>query len=168
MTEKKQAEKIDETVANEAANRNSRNKDTREASTRPVQWRPANKLYAPDAPDGFIHRWIRAETLGQEDKSNVHRRMQEGFELVRADEYPDSDLPVADGKHAGIVGLGGLLLARFPEELKSQRNKYYNDRSGQQMEAVDNDWMRDNNPLMPKDAPERRSQVSFGQPRNDK
>ena len=115
---------IDEPVANEAADRNSRNKDTREASTRPVQWRPANKLYAPDAPDGFIHRWIRAETLGQEDKSNVHRRMQEGFELVRADEYPDSDLPVADGKHAGIVGLGGLLLARFPEELRSQRNKY--------------------------------------------
>ena len=53
----------------------------------------------------------------------------------------DSDLPVADGKHAEIVGLGGLLLARFPEELRSQRNQY-TDRSGQQMEAVDNDWMR--------------------------
>tara|TARA_R100001510_G_scaffold24685_1_gene21700 strand:+ start:1799 stop:2305 length:507 start_codon:yes stop_codon:yes gene_type:complete len=168
MTDKKQTEIIDEPVENEAADRNSRNKDTRKASTRPVQWRPANKLYAPDAPDGFVHRWIRAETLGQEDKSNVHRRMQEGFELVRADEYPDSDLPVADGKHSGVIGLGGLLLARFPEELREQRNKYYRDRSGQQMEAVDNDWMKDNNPLMPKDAPERRSQVSFGQPRNNK
>ena len=160
-------ENIDETVAIEAADRSSREKETRKASNRPVQWRPANKLHAPDAPDGFVHRWIRAETLGQEDKSNVHRRIQEGFELVRADEYPDSDLPESDGKHAGIIGLGGLLLARFPVEFKEQRHAYYNARSGQQMEAVDNDWMKDSNPLMPKESAERRTQVSFGQPRNN-
>ena len=76
---KKEQEFTDETTANEAADRSSRNKETREASTRPVQWRPPNKLHAPDAPDGFVHRWIRAEMLGQEDKSNVHRRMQEGY-----------------------------------------------------------------------------------------
>ena len=157
----------DEAPTIEAVERSSRNNETREASTRPVQWRPPNKLHAPDAPDGFVHRWIRAETLGQEDKSNVHRRMQEGYELVRADEYPDSDLPVADGKHAGIIGVGGLLLARFPEELRKQREQYYSDRSGQQMDAVDNDWMKDSNPLMPKQKPERRTQVSFGQPRVD-
>ena len=158
----------EEATTQEAVDRSSRNKETREASTRPVQWRPPNKLHAPDAPDGFVHRWIRAEMLGQEDKSNVHRRIQDGYELVRADEYPDSDLPVAEGRYAGIIGVGGLLLARFPEELRKQRQQYYSDRSNQQMEAVDNDWMKDNNPLMPKDKPERRTQVSFGQPRVDK
>ena len=153
---------IDEPVATEAADRSSRNKDTRKASTRPVQWRPANKLHAPDAPDGFVHRWIRAETLGQEDKSNVHRRLQEGFELVRADEYNETDYAVVqDGKYKGVIGQGGLVLARVPEEIAKQYAAYYQQQAREQNEAFDNDLMKEEHPSMPISV-DRNTRVTFG------
>jgi|TARA_R110000796_G_scaffold101872_3_gene210673 hypothetical protein len=144
-------------------NRSARETQTRASVERPVQWRPPSKLHAPSAPSGFAHRWIRAEVLGYEDKNNVHSRLTEGYELVRADEYKDFAYPsVEDGKYTGVIGIGGLLLARIPVELIEQRKKYYAEQSKSQMQAVDNDWMRDNNPAMPKFQAERSSKVTFG------
>ena len=144
-------------------NRSSRETQTRASAERPVQWRPPSKLHAPNAPSGYVHRWIRAEVLGYEDKNNVHSRITEGYELVRADEYEDFVFPsVEEGKYAGVIGIGGLLLARIPEEFIEQRKQYYAERAKQQMQAVDNDWMRDNNPAMPKFQAERSSKVTFG------
>ena len=83
--------------------------------------------------------------------------------MVRAEEYPDFDAPVIDeGKNAGCIGVGGLLLARIPNEIVDQRNEHYSKMAKNQMEAVDRDWMRENNPNMPKLSPQRKSSVSFG------
>ena len=102
-----------------------------------------------------------------DDKTNVHKRRQEGYELVRAEEYPDYSGPVVDeGRNAGIIGVGGLVLARIPTELAAQRNQHYQGVTSNQMEAVDRDWMRENNPAMPKMAPQRKTSVSFGGPKN--
>ena len=74
-----------------------------------------NSLDAPPAPTGYRHQWIRAEILGQQDTKNVASSLREGYELVRADEYPDSNYPTMDtGRYAGVIGVGGLLLARIP------------------------------------------------------
>ena len=144
-------------------NRSARSKDTRASGERPVQWRPPNKLHSPNPPTGFVHRWIRESVLGYDDKNNIHSRMTEGYALVRADEYEDFTYPsVEDGKYAGVIGIGGLLLARIPEEFVEQRKQYYAKRAHEQMQAVDNDWMRDNNPAMPKLRAERSSKVTFG------
>lgn len=98
-----------------------------------------------------------------DDKTNVHKRRQEGYELVRAEEYPEWFGPVVDeGRNAGTIGVGGLVLARIPTELADQRNHHYQGVTNNQMEAVDRDWMRENNPAMPKLAPQRKSSVSFG------
>ena len=98
-----------------------------------------------------------------DDKTNVHKRRQEGYDLVRAEEYPEYSGPVVDeGRNAGIIGVGGLVLARIPEELAEQRNQHYQKTTQNQMDAVDRDWMRENNPAMPKMAPQRKSSVSFG------
>jgi hypothetical protein len=94
-------------------------------------------------------------------------RLREGYELVRADEYPErDDLPsIQDGKHAGVIAVGGLVLARIPKELVDQRNAYYRRMSSDQITAVDNDLMRESNPNMPIQKPERQSRVTFGGPR---
>ena len=95
-----------------------------------------------------------------DDKTNVHKRRQEGYELVRAEEYPEYSGPVVDeGRNAGIIGVGGLVLARIPEELADQRNQHQKTTQNQ-MDAVDRDWMRENNPAMPKMAPQQ-SSASF-------
>ena len=135
---------------------------TREKSVRPTQWKPPSLLDAPPAPQGFVHRWIRAEMLGQDDKPNFTKRMREGYEPVRADEYPNFECAVIDeGRYKGVIGVGGLILARLPVEVAESRKKYFAQKTSQQMTAVDNDLMREQHPSMPI-SQERSSRVSFG------
>ena len=69
-----------------------------------------------------------------DDKNNIHKRRREGYELVKAEDYPDFDAPVIDeGKNAGVIGTGGLLLARVPEEIVEQRKKYFEDKTQTQI-----------------------------------
>ena len=104
--------------------------------------------------------------MGYDDRKNVSSRSREGWELVRGEEFPDFDIPtVEDGKHAGVIGVGGLLLARIPEEIADERNAYFHGMAQDQMSAVDNDLAREQHPAMPISKPERQSSVTFGGPR---
>ena len=59
--------------------------------------------------------------LGCSDTKNIQGRLRSGYELVRVDEYPQDDFPaIADGKYAGVIGHGGLVLTRVPEEIAGQ------------------------------------------------
>lgn len=139
-----------------------RSNDTRDKSARRRPWAPPSSLDAPPAPEGYVHRWIRASVMGFDDKKNLSARVREGFELVRADEYPDFEAPtIQDGRHAGVIGVGGLVLARFPVETREERNAYYGKRTQDQLKAVDNDLMREQHPSMPI-SNERQSRVTFG------
>lgn len=143
-----------------------RSTDTREKTARRRPWAPPSSLDAPPAPEGYVHRWIRASVMGFDDKKNLSARVREGFELVRADEYPDFEAPtIQDGRHAGVIGVGGLVLARFPIETRDERNAYYGKRTSDQLKAVDNDLMREQHPSMPI-SNERQSKVTFGGQRN--
>jgi hypothetical protein len=140
---------------------------TREKETRRRPWTPPSRLDAPPAPDGFKHRWIRAEVNGHQDKQNVYGRLREGYELVRLEELPeeyrDSMPTIDDGKHAGVVSVGGLMLARIPIETLKERNAYYNRKAQDQMTAVDNEMMRENaHSSMRIEAPTRSSRTTFG------
>jgi len=140
----------------------SRASQTRSKTERPKVWTPPSSLDAPPAPDGFRHRWIRAESLGFSDTKNVSARLREGFELVRADEYPDSQYPViTDGKYAGVIGVGGLLLARISEEIAKQRAAYIESLAKGQDEAVEHDLMKEQHKSMPINV-DRQSRVTFG------
>ncbi len=135
---------------------------TRSKTERPKVYKPPSSLDAPPAPDGFRHRWIRAESVGFQDSKNIYGRLREGYELVRADEYKDSDYPVVtDGKYAGVIGVGGLLLARIPEELATARSQYQKTLSEGQDEAIENDLLKDQDKRMPIKV-DRSSKHTFG------
>tara|TARA_R100001440_G_scaffold31578_1_gene50140 strand:- start:81 stop:533 length:453 start_codon:yes stop_codon:yes gene_type:complete len=135
---------------------------TRSKTERPKVYKPPSSLDAPPAPDGYRHRWIRAESVGFQDSKNIYGRLREGYELVRADEYKDSDYPiVADGKYAGVIGVGGLLLARIPEELAQARSAYQKTLSEGQDEAIENDLLKDQDKRMPIKV-DRSSKHTFG------
>ena len=117
-------------------NKTSRASETRVKNDRPKVWTPPSSLDAPPAPDGFRHRWIRAESVGFDDTKNISGKLRSGWELVRADEYPDSNYPqVKDGKYAGVIGVGGLVLARIPEEIAKSREEYFAKRTQDREEA---------------------------------
>ena len=144
--------------------RNPRANNTRVKTAQRKPWAPPSMLDAPPAPDGFKHRWIRAEVRGFDDQKNISAKMREGWELVRKDEYPDFESPVVDsGKYEGVFGVGGLILARIPVETIAEREAYFNKRSSDQQEAVDHDMMRENqHSSMAINKPDRQSKVTFG------
>ena len=149
------------------ADRKTRAATTRDKTQRRKPWAPPSRLDAPEPPAGYVHRWIRVAMRGEEDKINVHQKLREGWEPVRADEYPDFQAPTIDeGRYAGVIGNGGLMLCRIPEETAQERSAYYGNRTREQMQAVDQDLMKDQHPSMPI-TKDRRSRVSFGGRRSD-
>ena len=135
---------------------------TRTKTERPKEYKPPSSLDAPPAPDGFRHRWIRAESMGFNDTKNIHGRLRSGYELVRADEYDSDTYPtVLDGKYAGVIGVGGLLLARIPEELAQSRMDYQKRQTEGQDESVETDLLRDQDKRMPIKI-DRNSKQTFG------
>ena len=149
--------------------RNSRDTETREATAQRKPWAPPSRLDAPPAPDGYRHRWIRTQAAGIEDKMNVTAKLREGYELVRADEYPDfHSSHIEDGQYAGVISSGGMVLARIPEETAEERRAYYESRTQDQISAADNDLLKTNaRTSMKINRPERSSRTSIGGPRGD-
>ena len=140
----------------------SRSSQTRVKAERPKVWTPPSSLDAPPAPDGYRHSWIRAESMGFDDTKNMSGKLRSGWELVRADEYPDSDFPTLDeGRYAGVIGVGGLVLARIPEELARQREAYFDKRTADRNEALENDVLKEQHPSMPINQ-DRQTRVTFG------
>ena len=155
MTEKQQSQQ----------NRSSRASETRSTQERKKLWRPASSLDAPQPPEGYKYRWIRTEVRGFQDQKNVSARLREGYEPVRSDDHPDFPAPtIEDGKHAGTIGVGGLMLAKVPEEVVEARTEYFQSQTEDQMTAVDNDLLKEQHPSMPI-TKEGGSKVTFGGPR---
>ena len=145
----------------------SRASSTRSKTERPKVWTPPSSLDAPKAPEGFRHRWIRAETMGFDDTKNVQGRLRGGYELVRADEYPNQDYPVnKDGKYAGVIGVGGLVLARVPEEIAKSREEYFDQQTKDADQALQHDLNKEQHPSMPINQ-ERQTRVTFGGTKKD-
>ena len=130
---------------------------------RPKVWTPPSYLDTPNAPNGFRHRWVRTEILGFVDTKNIQGRLRSGYELVRAEEIENaSDYPVIEsGKYKGMIGVGGLLLAKVTEEIAQARTDYVKKRADGLDEAVTNDLMREQHKSMPINV-DRQSRVTFG------
>ena len=140
----------------------SRASQSRVKTMKKTTWTPPSSLDAPPAPDGYHHRWIRAESMGFDDTKNMAGRIRSGYQLVRADAYPGSEYPVVtEGKYKGIIGVGGLLLAKVPEEIVKSREAYFNNMTQDADDAIENDLMKEQHPGMPINA-ERQSRVTFG------
>ena len=153
-------------MSDKIKNRTSRESEVRNKDLRKKPWTPPSSLDAPPAPAGFCHRWIRTETMGFQDTANVSKALREGWEFVRSEEIKNSlgdhDYPVIhDGKYAGLIGVGGLVLARIPEEIMKSRAEYFQKITQDRMTSIDNDLMKEQRPGMPINI-DRQSRVTFG------
>ena len=140
----------------------SRASQSRAKTAKKTTWTPPSSLDAPPAPDGYKHRWLRAEVLGFDDTKNMAGHLRSGFELVRAEEYPNSEYPVIkEGKYQGMIGVGGLLLGRIPNEVVEARKEYFARMTQEKTDAIDKDLMKEEHPSMPINS-ERQTRVTFG------
>ena len=143
-------------------NRLTRELDSRKTMQRPQAWRPPETLPSPDPRPGWKHRWVRLSTMGTADPSNISSKLREGYEPCKADDYPEMMMHAAlEGRFKGSIEVGGLLLCRIPEEFLEQRMKYYDQQNQAQIDSVDNNFLRENDPRMPLFS-EKKTKVTFG------
>jgi hypothetical protein len=140
----------------------TRELETRETQLRPKQWAPAELLPEPDKQPGFSYRWIRVATLNNADPRNLSAKMREGWEPVSITEQPKFQLLIDPAsRFKDNIEIGGLLLCKTPSEFIEQRSAHFNDQTQAQTLAIDNSFMRENDPRMPL-FNERKSTTSFG------
>jgi hypothetical protein len=70
-------------------------------------------------------------------------------------------MAIGRGRYPDSVEMGGLVLCKIPKEFMRQRAEYYQQQADTQMNSIDNNFMRENDPRMPL-FKERSSKVSFG------
>ncbi len=152
-------------MADERAPRESRGVDTRENEVHDEPWEPASILPDPEPQDGYVFRWIRTAMVGHLDNTNVSKRFREGWEPVRAEDHPELQIMSdhnSDWARKGAIEVGGLLLCKSVQEMVDKRRDYYAKHAASQMQAVDNAYMRENDPRMPVLVPDRQTRVAFG------
>jgi hypothetical protein len=136
--------------------------DTRTAFERPKSWQPASLLPEPDKQPGYAYRWVRVSSLGQSDPTNLSSKLREGWEAVRVEEQPKFQMLVdPNSRFKDNIEVAGLLLCKVPTEFMEQRTAHFNKAAQGQIESVDNNFMRENDPRMPLFR-ERKSTSSFG------
>ena len=145
-----------------AENKLNRDVSTREFGERPTQWKQAELLPEPDKQAGYAYRWIRTSTLNQADPRNLSSKLREGWEPVGIEEQPRFQMLVdPNSRYKDNIEISGLLLCKTPDEFVAQRNAFYRNQAENQMDAVDNSFMRQSDPRAPL-FKESKSTTTFG------
>lgn len=145
-----------------AENRLNRELETREKTARKTAWKRPEVLPSPTPEEGYVYRWIRVANQGQVDATNVSSKLREGWTAVKASDHPEITLvTIENDRFKDNVVIGGLMLCKAPIELANERNEHYSQQTASQMNAVDNNLMRENDPRMPL-FNDRKSKVTFG------
>ena len=153
---------MDQVQVSDKTNRKPRELEARQEMQRPTSWRLPDALPSPDDRPGWSHRWVRTSTLGNSDPSNISSKFREGYEPCKSEDYPELMMHAStEGRFKGNIEVGGLVLCRIPAEFMEQRDEHFSRYNKAQMESVDNNYMKDNDPRMSKFA-ERSSKVTFG------
>ena len=145
-----------------ADNRLKREHETREKTTAKRHWEAPELLPVPDDQPGYSFRWIRLATLGITDARNISAKRREGWEPCKAEDHPEILLMVVENeKFKDNIVVGDVMLCNMPKEMQDERREHYKQVTQNQMTAVDNDLMRQNDPRMPI-FNDRKSSVTFG------
>jgi len=145
-----------------AENRLDRELQTREKKIRKKAWVRPETLPSPTPQEGWAYRWVRVSNQSQTDATNVSSKLREGWEPVKAKDHPEITMvTIEQERFRDNVVIGGLMLCKAPQEMVDERNEYFTDQASSQMQSVDNNLMRENDPRMPL-FNERKSRVTFG------
>jgi len=137
-------------------------KKTRDLETREkevhIDYKPASSLPDPTPEPGYEYRYVITHILGNPDAIRLSRMRRDGWEPVKASDHPELML---EGSESGNVEIGGLILCKNTVEKVKAYDRYYAKQAADQMESVDNSFMKDNDPRMRKFS-EKYSEVTRG------
>ena len=142
---------------------NSNTRSPRDLETRTQEARyvytPSSKLPDPTPIPGMSFRWIATHVMSIADPTNVSRKRRDGWEPVKAADHPELML---EGNANGNVEIGGLMLCKMPTERVKAMDEYYQNQNRAQMDSVDNNFLKNQDPRMATLFSERQSTSSRG------
>ena len=145
-----------------AQNRLSQDLQTRDNEVRPQAWADPETLPSPTAQVGWKFRWVRIAVRGDADATNFSAQIRGGWEPCKAVDHPEIQiLIIENNQFKDNLVIGGLMLCKQPAERVKAREAHIAQKNDNQMRAVDNNYMKENNSIMPLFS-ERKSRVSFG------
>ena len=140
----------------------TRSNEVREAKTREVEeeyvFEELDALHIPatvkarfDADDMSL-RWIRISVKGQDDITNVGKNQQQGWVFVTSDDVPEMGITSfvrEEGRYLGAVCRGDVALAKKPTVKVKARQKFYENKADDMMDAVNAQLMKNSDSRMP-------------------
>ena len=145
------------------SNRTPRSNESRDKTERKRSWQRPTTLPDPEPKDGVEYRWVRTSIMGETDNKNVSGKFRNGWTPVKAEDHPELQvIPDHDSRFKGNVEVGGLLLCENSTEYVDSRREAHDGMNANQIEAVDNSYLKQSDPRMPMMQPERTTKTSFG------
>jgi hypothetical protein len=141
-----------------ANTRTPRDLETREKNPTRYVYKPASTLPDPTPDPDYDFFWVAISIAGQEHATNLSQKRRDGWEPVKAVDHPELQVV---GNKDGNVEIGGLLLCKAPKEMIESRRRYYDQKAQNQMDSVDNSFMKNNDARMPLFS-DRKTTVSKG------
>ena len=141
-----------------ANNRTPRDLETREKNPTRYVYKPASTLPDPTPDPDYDFFWVAISIVGQEHATNLSQKRRDGWEPVKAVDHPELQVV---GNKDGNVEIGGLLLCKAPKEMIEGRRQYYAQKAQNQMDSVDNSFMKNSDARMPLFS-DRKTTVSKG------
>ena len=141
-------------------NETERSNVTREATTREEEYffEEPDALTIPDMVQARFDneemslRWIRISVKGEDDIMNVGKKQQEGWIFVTPDEVPEMAITSfvrEEGRYLGAVCRGDVALAKKPTVKVKARQKFYEKKANDMMDAVNAQLMKNSDSRMP-------------------
>lgn len=125
------------------------NTDIHDQEDRP--WVLGQSLEAPPPRENMRQRWIRVASRGQDDPTNVARKMREGWKPRPLDTVPVGfHLPsISHGEWAGCIGIEGMVLMEMPEKMAKKRDAFFRQKTETITNGIEGELQSQSNPMMP-------------------
>jgi len=89
---------------------------------------------------GYVQRWVRTSTRGEEDQSNVFKKMNKGWKPRQRSTVPKGQfVPHIDFEGLDVIGIRGMILMERPMALHERQRKQVREATELQMQAVRNE-----------------------------
>lgn len=123
--------------------RESRTQESREAVELHEQyndsWESPALLSTDNIPAraGFVQRWVRTKTRGEDDQNNVFRKINQGWKPRALDTVPKGQfVPNIDFNGLNVIGIHGMILMERPAQQHKRHAEYNRQQAQNQMIAV--------------------------------
>jgi hypothetical protein len=92
------------------------------------------------AREGYVQRWVRTSIHGNEDQSNVFKKVNKGWKPRERSTVPKGQYVMhVDFEGLDVIGIRGMILMERPIALHERQRKKVQEATQLQMQAVKND-----------------------------